>query len=148
MGIKINRFELYKKEKEGLVEMLVFGERLRKLREGRKLSQQHLADRFGMSQSTIAYYEAGKKEPAYEILKKFADFFEVSADYLLGLSKSPVQYTYVEKSLLNEDVLTVQDLKEKYKFVIDESTGEQATDEEIEEMIRYIRALRIIRKGD
>lgn len=61
-----------------------FGGRLKKLRTDKKLSQRELAERFNISQSAIAYYESGKKEPNHEMLQKLADFFEVSLDYLLG----------------------------------------------------------------
>ncbi|MFB9326968.1 helix-turn-helix domain-containing protein [Paenibacillus aurantiacus] len=64
--------------------MSTFGERLKKLRERKKLSQKELAERFNLSQSTIAYYETNKKQPSQSTLQKFADFYETSVDYLLG----------------------------------------------------------------
>lgn len=61
-----------------------FGSRLKSLRNSKKLSQRELAERFNISQSAIAYYESGKKEPNHEMLQRLADFFKVSIDYLLG----------------------------------------------------------------
>lgn len=67
-----------------------FGARLKKLRTDRKLSQRELAEKFNISQSAIAYYESGKKEPNHEMLQKLADFFGVSLDYLLARSDNSV----------------------------------------------------------
>lgn len=59
------------------------------------LSQKEFAERMGLNPSTIANYESGKREPDYELLVKFADFFGVSTDYLLGRSDNP-QMTEIE----------------------------------------------------
>lgn len=61
-----------------------YGERLKKLRESKKLSQQQLAEKLNINRSTYARYELGQTQPDFETLEKLADFFEVSTDYLLG----------------------------------------------------------------
>lgn len=63
----------------------MFSIRLRELREtaGYK-SQQSFADAFGVAQSTVGNWEAGKREPNYETTLRLADFFHVSVDYLMG----------------------------------------------------------------
>lgn len=61
-----------------------YGERLKRLREDRKLSQQQLADRLNINRSTYARYELGQTQPDYETLQRLADFYEVSVDYLFG----------------------------------------------------------------
>lgn len=57
---------------------------LRLLREERKLSQQNLADEFDIAQSQIQNYETGGYQPNIETLQKYADYFDVSVDFLLG----------------------------------------------------------------
>lgn len=47
-------------------------------------SQQSFADAFGIAQSTVGNWEAGKREPNYDTTIRLADFFHVSIDYLLG----------------------------------------------------------------
>ena len=47
-------------------------------------SQQAFADAFGVAQSTVGGWEAGKREPNYATTLKLANFFHVSVDYLLG----------------------------------------------------------------
>lgn len=68
----------------------MFRTRLRELREnaGYK-SQQAFADAFGVAQSTVGGWEAGKREPNYATTLKLANFFHVSVDYLLGQSDHP-----------------------------------------------------------
>lgn len=67
----------------------MFGKRLSQLRKSHKLSQYDLADRLSFSRGQIANYEQGQRQPDYETLKKIADFFEVSIDYLLGRTDDP-----------------------------------------------------------
>lgn len=54
------------------------------LRKKMGLSQEDLAKKINMTQQRISAYEKGKREPDLETLKLFADFFNVTTDYLLG----------------------------------------------------------------
>ena len=58
--------------------------RLKELRITRKISQIKLALDLNMNQNTISRYENLEREADYETLIKFADYFDVSLDYLLG----------------------------------------------------------------
>ena len=60
--------------------------RIRDLRKELELSQAQLAAKFNLSQQTISSYENSTREPDTETLKQLAVFFDVSLDYLLGLS--------------------------------------------------------------
>lgn len=57
---------------------------LKALRKERSLTQSQLADKLGVSQSNIAEWESGKKNPNLESLIALSDFFSVSIDFLLG----------------------------------------------------------------
>lgn len=61
-------------------------ERIKSLREERKITQQELAQYLGVTQKTISNYEKGERSPDPETLKKIADYFDVTVDYLLGRS--------------------------------------------------------------
>jgi transcriptional regulator with XRE-family HTH domain len=63
--------------------------RLKILREQRHLSQVFLGMELGMSQNTISRYETGAREADYDTLIAFADYFQVSIDYLLGRTENP-----------------------------------------------------------
>lgn len=68
----------------------MFAIRMKELREAAGYrSQQAFADAFGVAQSTIGGWEAGKREPNYETTIRLADFFHVSIDYLLGRELAP-----------------------------------------------------------
>lgn len=58
--------------------------KIRELRKEKKLTMKKLGQYIGVAESTISLYENNKREPDNETLKKFADFFNVSTDYLLG----------------------------------------------------------------
>lgn len=65
----------------------IFGSRLRDLRNKKDLSQQELSSDLGISKAALSYYENGQRVPDIDILLKIADYFNVSADYLLGRSE-------------------------------------------------------------
>lgn len=60
------------------------GSRVRFLREQSDLTQAELADIIGVTDSAIGLYENDRREPSLKVLNKFADYFNSSADYLLG----------------------------------------------------------------
>ena len=62
--------------------------RLKEIREQRGISQGQLGKAFGLSVSTISMYEAGKREPSLETVVKFADYFNVPVEYLIGQERS------------------------------------------------------------
>ena len=63
-----------------------FNSRLKALRLARDFTQGELAKRTGLSQSAIAMYENGKREPKIETLELLADFFNVDMNYITGNS--------------------------------------------------------------
>ncbi|WP_342471601.1 helix-turn-helix transcriptional regulator [Metasolibacillus sp. FSL H7-0170] len=67
----------------------LFGKRLKALRTGKKISQKEFGRIFGLAESTIGMYERDERRPDFELLNKFADYFEISTDYLLGRTDSP-----------------------------------------------------------
>jgi len=69
-----------------------FSERLKQLRLKRKLSQQELADRLGIANSTVSMYERGERKPDLEMLELIGDFFNVDIDYLLGKESGSTYY--------------------------------------------------------
>lgn len=58
--------------------------RLKQLRKERKISQLQLAFDLNMNQNTISRYENLERQADYDTLIRFADYFDVSIDYLLG----------------------------------------------------------------
>lgn len=63
----------------------IFSERLQQLRNDANLSQAALAKELNTTQRRISYLETGKIQPDLSALFNIAKFFDVSADYLIGL---------------------------------------------------------------
>ena len=65
--------------------MSEFYERLKELRLEKGLTQDQLANDTGISQGAISAYELKKAKPTDEVIITFCKYFNVSADFLLGL---------------------------------------------------------------
>lgn len=63
--------------------------RLKELRLGQGISQLKLALDLNMNQNSISRYENGVREADYQTLIAFADYFQVSLDYLLERTERP-----------------------------------------------------------
>ena len=63
--------------------------RLKLLRKQRGISQLKLAMDLNMNQNSISRYENGERQADYNTLIKFADYFDVSIDYLLERTDNP-----------------------------------------------------------
>lgn len=63
--------------------------RLKELRKQKKISQVKLAIDLQMNQNSISRYERGERQADYTSLIRFADYFNVSIDYLLGRTDNP-----------------------------------------------------------
>lgn len=60
-------------------------DRLKSLRKEKGINQKAVAEAIGITTSAYSNYEQGTREPSLEILVALCKFYEVSADYLLGL---------------------------------------------------------------
>lgn len=75
-----------KKTKEYLETKKILCIRLNELRENISLPLSHIAKSLGISEYRTASYFRGESKPDWEIIVKFARFFNVSTDYLLGIT--------------------------------------------------------------
>lgn len=69
--------------------MTNFPERLSELCKSKNVMKKTVAEMLGVTYRTVNNYENGQREPTIEQLRKLADFFEVSMDYLTGRSNDP-----------------------------------------------------------
>ena len=85
-----------------------FSNKLRNLIEERNLTQKKVANDLNIAPSTMGGYVQGSSEPDFETLKRIAEYFNVSADYLLSMksincsSSSEDELIRVFRSLTNE----------------------------------------------
>ncbi len=66
--------------------------RLKELREERNIKQSIIASVLMIKQNTYSQYETGQRQPPIEILIKISKFYDVSVDYLLGLTNIEFPY--------------------------------------------------------
>ena len=83
--------------------MQIFAERLRTLREGMKLSQTKIASLLGTTQTSVARYETEVGLPPHKTLLWYADYFDVSLDYIYGRTDKPQGKRYKYKPKVLED---------------------------------------------
>lgn len=67
----------------------MIGDKIKELRKKSKITQAELSDSINIGQSTLANFENGKRTIPVDIVIQLAQYFNVSTDYLLGLSNSP-----------------------------------------------------------
>lgn len=75
-----------KKKSTWETEQEYFPSTMRSLMKDRNITQKELADAIGVRPQTVSLYVTGQSAPDIHCLKKIAEFFDVSSDYLLGLS--------------------------------------------------------------
>ena len=90
-------------------------ERLRELREARKLDLYEVADIIHVSRSTYSRIESGTASLSSDALAELAKFYDVPSDYILGIANTP-EKTYYE---LQELGLSVDAAKNLYSGKID-----------------------------
>lgn len=74
-----------------------FSTRLTRIRKQKFSSKKEAAEAFKLSAAAYGMYERGLREPSYAFLIAFCKMFEVSADYLLGLSDIPSMQSIVSR---------------------------------------------------
>ena len=73
------------------------GKRLKALRESLGLSQVKMAEALGSTQSSINRYENGQSTPPVALFRRYADYFDVSLDYIFARTDKPQGITYAFK---------------------------------------------------
>lgn len=106
--------------------------RLKMLRKSKRISQKDLAAILGFSQQRYNFYETGRNEPDHETLIKLSEFFNVSADYLLGTSNDSIPPT--EKRIPPSDK-SKSGIRERIDAIIAE-----LPDEAMPHVLKIVRA--------
>lgn len=98
---------------------------LKLLRQEYGISQQRLADAIGVSQPSINKYENHNIEPEIEILKRMADYFNTSIDYIVGYTDVRRKIEHTEAFHLNQSesemIMRFRSLKDYEKNCIDQT---------------------------
>ncbi len=70
----------------------IFSQRLLELRSASNVSQNVLANAIGINRTAITHMEKGERAASIEVLCALAEYFNVSLDYLVGLSDDPTRH--------------------------------------------------------
>lgn len=115
------------------------GKKLRKLRENSKLFQKDISKDLNISTSTIGMYEQGRREPDNSTLKKIANYFGVSTDYLLDNEKKNAK----EDEIREREALRKVLIKAGYM-----EENEDLTDDELKRLIKFVNKNKEFIKGE
>ena len=86
----------------------MYGERLKKARKERKLSQEEVGELLNISISNISKYENEELEPNIQTLKELCKIYNVSADYIIGIEE---QYQVNEITYIKEKTKNKKEIK-------------------------------------
>lgn len=87
--------------------------RLKELREGRHLTQTGMGNEVGVSQQNISKYEKDACNIPVDMLVRFAEYFNVTTDYLLGVSE--MKRNYENQVIVSKTMDEYYDLVEMYR---------------------------------
>ncbi|MCY9334063.1 helix-turn-helix transcriptional regulator [Bacillus spizizenii] len=128
---------------------MTLGEKIKKLRKEKGMSQGDLADALETHQTAVSKLELNKAKPSHDTLIKLSKVFGVSVSYFVDES---IKYSESEKSFVNEYTklfpselnIKVNELAAEYKTDDDEEAI--LTKEEAEDAVKYIKYLLSQRK--
>lgn len=127
---------------------MTFGERLKQLRQQNNLTQGELAAQINLffhtnlDKTAISRMENDKQKPSIEYLENFAQFFDVSIDYMNGGGVMGVDTDYDEILELRQDLRENPDMKILF------SMSKKAPKSDVQEAIRLLRVLKNARTGN
>lgn len=81
--------------------MSQLGDVLTELRKDKSLTQRQLAKQFNIAGATISSYETGAHQPTIDVLVQYAKTFDVTTDYILGLSRVPEKLSSLSAEFIN-----------------------------------------------
>lgn len=79
---------------------------LRELRKRNSLTQKELATALNVSEITVRSYEAGRREPSFDVIVKLEKYFDVTASYLYGNDDISISKDEVEEGFTRVDLPT------------------------------------------
>ena len=113
----------------------MFADNLKQLRKEKGMTQTQFASEFNIATGTIAMWETGKRTPDTDTLKKIANYFDVSIDYLLDNEKNssndteelPEELIILNRNAKNTTPENRKKLLEMAKIMFGEDWNEQTS---------------------
>ena len=92
-------------------------ERLRELRKQASMTMKQLGAELGLAESTVSLYETGKRNPDLQTLICFADFFDVSLDYLCGREGANSRKAPIRPDFSQHEVMIIKSYRQQSQSV-------------------------------
>jgi len=125
--------------------MSILGERLKRARERKGLSQIDVFKKININNKTLSRYEAGGSEPDVDNLVKLANLYEVSIDYLVGRTDNPkMQFSKEERFIYDKLDLTDEEIMNQVDMYYD---GMKLTEQEKKEFLAIARGIFSVRRA-
>lgn len=125
-----------------------FKDMLRYYRMREKLSQSELAEKLGLSPSTVSMYEVGKREPDFETEEKIADFFNTDLNTLRGRDIENLKKTSDSYYINDETRQIAQEIYENKELGLLFSDARDASPEDLKTTHNILLALKRKERGD
>jgi transcriptional regulator with XRE-family HTH domain len=115
---------------------MTLGEKIKQLRTGNKLTQMELANLIDIHYTHIGKYESNQQMPSTETIKKIADYFDVSIDYLLDdKAEATTKTTFQDEDMLKQ-YKEIEKLPENDKIIIKEIINAFLVKNQIKQLVK------------
>ncbi len=122
---------------------MTFGERITQLRKEKAMTQDELAKDLNITRGSLSMYETDKRFPDKDTLKLFANYFCVSADYLLGITDIRTPADRITEALGTDQELLKfwEETKDRDNVQLLFKQIRHLSDKDINQVIRIIKAI-------
>lgn len=128
-------FPLSPQEEPDDFRVLVFGRRLKQLRDKNGVSQEIVAKEIGISRARYSHYENNYVEPDIGLIIRIADYFGVDLDFLLGRSETPLEYKSVSR--VNEIIKIIKDNEIEGDLFLNPKDWSILNQKDVEEILNH-----------
>ncbi|KHO62692.1 transcriptional regulator [Thermoanaerobacter sp. YS13] len=123
--------------------MATIGDRIKQLRLENNLTQEEFGKIFGIVKSTVSMYESNKSTPDDELKKKIAEYFNVSLDWLMGVSDIRNPSDEITEAVEDDPELLEfwNELKQREDLKLLFKQTRKLSPKDIKQVIRIIKAI-------
>ncbi|WP_432401042.1 helix-turn-helix domain-containing protein [Wukongibacter sp. M2B1] len=114
------------------------GQRLKQLRKEKELTIREVAKLFSIGKSTLSDWENERRNPNYDMIKKLAEFYGVTVDYLLGITDEKNIYTSKSAEIPDE----LKEVGVEYIALAKDIERSKLTPDEVRKILDAVKGLK------